>query len=103
MKYKSLGEFLNEAKARFAKGPVALIFAEHAVEVDSTLRHHLKTGFGHVVLLADDAIPNAADLNDKISRISYDVRAEGAVPAAAFPARPAGGASGDCVMRDSLS
>lgn len=82
MKYASLGEFLNGAKAAYAKGPIALIFAEDAVEVDSTLRHHIKTGFAPVVLLADDAIPVAADLADKIARVSYDPRAEGAVPAA---------------------
>jgi hypothetical protein len=79
MKYASLGEFLNGARGSYAKGPLALIFAEDAVEVDSTVRHHIRAGFAHVIVLASDAIVVAADLDAVISRVSYDVRAPGAV------------------------
>ena len=55
------------------KGPVAVILAEDATEIASTLRHHLVAGFKSVVLLAPAEIAIAADLTDKIHRITYDV------------------------------
>ena len=79
MKYPSLDQFLFDARLALAKGPVALIFAEDQIEVDSTLRHHLDAGFATVVLLAPDAIAVPAGLAEKIHRISYDIHAEGAV------------------------
>lgn len=79
MKYPSLDQFLFDARPALAKGPVALIFAEDQIEVDSTLRHHLDAGFATVVLLAPDAIAVPAGLAEKIHRISYDIHAEGAV------------------------
>lgn len=82
MIFASLEHFLTEAKSAYAKGPLALIFAEDEVEVESSLRHHLAAGFGHVVLLAPQAIAIDADLTSKISRVHYTVRAEGAVMAA---------------------
>lgn len=72
MKYASLDQFLSEAKTALAKGPLALVFAEDAVEVDTTIRHHLEAGFVQLALLAPDAIPVAAELESKIHRIPYD-------------------------------
>lgn len=71
MKYASLDQFLAEAKPVLAKGPLALVFAEDAVEVESTIRHHLEAGFVQLALLAPDAIPVAAELEATIHRISY--------------------------------
>ncbi len=79
MKYPSLEQFLIDAKPALAKGPLALIFAEDVVEVDTTLRHHLDAGFVQVVLLAPDAIAVPSALEGLISRVSYDMHAEGAV------------------------
>lgn len=79
MKYPSLEQFLVDAKPVLAKGPLAVIFAEDVVEVDTTIRHHLDAGFSQVALLAPDAIVVPAALADKIHRISYDMHAEGAV------------------------
>lgn len=79
MKYSSLDQFLTDAKAAYAKGPLALIFAEDAVEVDTTLRHHLEAGFPQVVLLAPEAIVVPAALEAKIHRIIYDVHADNAL------------------------
>jgi hypothetical protein len=79
MKYASLNKFLSEAGPALAKGPLALVFAEDATEVDTTLRHHLAAGFAHVALLADDAINLPAELEAKISRIACDVHVEGAL------------------------
>ena len=72
MKYTSLDQFLAEAKTAYAKGPLALVFAEDAVEVETTIRHHLEAGFVQLVLLAPDAIPVAAELEAKIHRIRYE-------------------------------
>ena len=52
MHYGSLDAFLTEGRPALAKGPVAIILAEDAVEVETTLRHHLAAGFAEVLLLA---------------------------------------------------
>ena len=79
MKYSSLDQFLNDAKAAYAKGPLALVFAEDAIEVDTTLRHHLEAGFPQVALLAPEAIVVPTALEAKIHRIIYDVHADNAL------------------------
>ncbi len=64
MQYDSLDQFLKTGRAALSKGPVALIFAEDDVELDSTLRHHLGLGFKSLILFApaeftvDDALAN---------------------------------------------
>lgn len=79
MHHRTLQTFVADHAGLLAKGPVALIFAEDPVEVDSTLQHHLETGFRQVLLLADDAIPVAPELQARIHRISHDVHADDAV------------------------
>ena len=79
MHHRTLQTFVADHARLLAKGPVALIFAEDPVEVDSTLQHHLETGFRQVLLLADDAIPVAPELEARIHRISHDVHADDAV------------------------
>jgi hypothetical protein len=73
MQYSNFDQFLAQAQTSLAKGPIALILAEDAVELDSTLRHHLKIGFSPVILLADPGIIMAADLQEQIHRIDTDV------------------------------
>jgi hypothetical protein len=51
MRYGSL-DFLTDGKAALAKGPVALIFVEDLVEVDSTIRYHRDLGFARLILFA---------------------------------------------------
>ncbi len=72
MKYRSLDQFLAEGKAALAKGPVALIFAEDPVEVETTIRHHLEAGFVQLALFAPDAIAIAAEIEAKIHRVPYE-------------------------------
>ena len=56
MTIRSIGEFLAHGRcASLAKGPVALILVEDAVEVDSTTAPPLDCGFRTVLLLAADA------------------------------------------------
>jgi len=79
MKYTSLDQFLTDAKAAYAKGPLALIFAEDAVEVDTTLRHHLEAGFPQVALFAPEGIVVPAALEAQIHHITHDVHADNAL------------------------
>jgi hypothetical protein len=80
MHYPSLDAFLKAAPP--AMGPVALVMAEDAVEVSSTLRHHLKAGFVQVLLLTDPDVPMDADLGPLIHRIDHDALAENAMASA---------------------
>ncbi|MFT4149845.1 MAG: hypothetical protein QM656_06570 [Paracoccaceae bacterium] len=80
MRHDSFGEFLDRHPP--ARGPVALILAEDSVEVDSTLRHHLKAGFAQVLLLAPPVIEVDPQIEALVHRIDHDVHAEGAMVAA---------------------
>ena len=79
MKYTSFDHFLMTGKAVLAKDPVAVVLAEDAVEVNTTLRHHLAAGFVQLILLADDGIVVPAELEAKIHRVSYNVHADNAM------------------------
>jgi hypothetical protein len=79
MKYPSLNQFITEAKPALAKGPVALVFAEDGIEVDTTIRHHLEAGFSQLALFAADEIAVPADLEAGIHRVTYDMNADDAL------------------------
>ena len=80
--YPDLSTFLATARPILAKGPVAIIMAEDATEVDTTIRHHLVAGFKSVLLLAPNEIPIAPDHTEKIHSITHNVHTEGALPEA---------------------
>lgn len=82
LRYGSLAAFLTAGRAALTPGPVAIIMAEDAVEVDSTLRHHLDAGFRAVLLLAPPEIAVDPALDPRIHRIDHDVHGEGAMTAA---------------------
>ena len=71
----TLTEFLAAPGTALAKGPVAMVFAEDEVELDSTLRHHIDSGFKSVLFLAPDSFGLAPDVaeNPLIHRIAYDL------------------------------
>ncbi len=79
MNYASLDEFLDKAKPALAKGPLAIVFAEDPVEVDTTLRHHLNAGFAQVALLAPSSILVPEDLAKRVHIIAYDVHLDDAL------------------------
>ncbi len=79
MTHPTLHGFLNWGRSALARGPVALIFVEDAVELDSTLRHHLDCGFKSVVALMPPEFDLPADLAARIHRVTYDCTAAGAV------------------------
>lgn len=74
MRYDSLDHFLSTGKTALAKGPVAMIFAEDPVEVDSTLTHHLGLGFKSVLLFATGEVDLPEALEAQIHHISYPTR-----------------------------
>jgi hypothetical protein len=59
-----------------------MVFAEDAVEVDTTLRHHLAAGFTQVLLLAPEGVSIPPNLEQKVHWITYEVQAENALPSA---------------------
>ncbi len=82
MQYRDLKDFLNRARAALQTGPVALVFAEDAAELDTTLRHHRHSGFRTVLLFSPPRFEIAPDLQDKVHRIDTDMTAEGVLQAA---------------------
>lgn len=79
MRYPDFETFLDTAKPALATGPVALILAEDAVEVGSTLRHHQAAGFVSLILLAHPEVALDPALEATIHRIDHDVHAEDAL------------------------
>jgi hypothetical protein len=73
MRYDSLDDFLKTGAAALAKGPVALVFVEDLVEVESTLRHHLKLRFANVVCFAPDELALPMDLAETVHRVRYSM------------------------------
>lgn len=73
MTYKDLKSFLSGAKKHLSRGPIALVFLEDRIEVDSTLRHHLDCGFKCVIAIGAPDIEIAADVSEKVVRVNHDV------------------------------
>ncbi len=73
MHHSSLNAFLSAQKSALNKGPVALIFVEDQVEIDTTIRHHLDCGFKQVLVFIPAAFDLPEDVNDKIHRIDHDL------------------------------
>ncbi|MEL7013734.1 MAG: hypothetical protein AAFO72_10700 [Pseudomonadota bacterium] len=72
MQYPDLDTVLSNKARALAKGPVALVFIEDEVEVDSTLRHHLDTGFDPVIALMPAAFKLAPDVERAVLRVTHD-------------------------------
>lgn len=82
MYHADLKSFLRDGKDALAKGPVAMIFVEDLVEVDTTIRHHQLAGFTQVLVFAPDELDLPTDLADTVHRIRHDMSREDAVPGA---------------------
>lgn len=89
MEYASLQDFLREGKQALARGPVALIFVEDEVELDTTLRHYLQCGFRAVLAL----MPPAFDLPKDLAK---DLAGEPGADQSADPAGRVHRISFDC-------
>ena len=73
MRYSGPDAFLSRGKAALARGPVALIFVEDDVEIDSTLRHHLDLGFRQVVAYMPPAFTLTGDVAGRVQRVDFDL------------------------------
>ncbi|MBI1415973.1 MAG: hypothetical protein GC146_02015 [Limimaricola sp.] len=78
-RFGSLAEFLARGKSALVKGPLCLIFVEDDVEVGSTIRHHLDSGFRKLIVLAPPAVEVPGDPAGRVLRIDHDTLAEGAL------------------------
>ncbi|KUJ80366.1 hypothetical protein AVO45_04730 [Ruegeria marisrubri] len=74
MRYDSLDDFLKRGTAALAKGPVAMIFAEDDVEVESTLRHHLGLGFKSMLALVPSEFALPEDVQERVHRITFNCK-----------------------------
>lgn len=79
MEYVSLDDFLKTGSAALAKGPLAMVFVEDDIEVATTLRHHLQSGFQSVLAFIPDAFILPPDVEAKVHRIPFDCGPENAV------------------------
>ncbi|QOL81480.1 glycosyltransferase family 2 protein [Pseudooceanicola spongiae] len=79
MYFDSLARFLRADQLLLAKGPIAMVFAEDAVELDATLRHHRDAGFRQVLLFAPDDFTLADDLAQTVTRIRYSMARDNAL------------------------
>jgi hypothetical protein len=78
MRYSSLDQFVTAQRSVLAKGPIAVVLVEDDVEVDTTLRHHLQSGFAHVLALMPAVFDLPRDLQETVHRIDYDMSRDGA-------------------------
>lgn len=79
MRHASLDAFLKSGRAALARGPVAVLLVEDAVEVASTLRHSLRVGFRAVVAVADAALPMPPEAEDpRVHLVAHGLGPEGA-------------------------
>lgn len=80
MRYPSLADLLAAQAKGYRHGPLAIVLAEDAVELDSTLAHLSQIGFRDLIVLA----PAAVEIQDQtgVHIATYDVHADAAMPAA---------------------
>lgn len=77
MQYTSVKDFCGKGAAHLAKGPIALVFAEDEVELDTCLRHHAGLGFKAIIALAPAAFHLPADVARDVVRVDHDSSADG--------------------------
>jgi hypothetical protein len=72
LRYPSLPALISSGALRAGSGPLAVVLVEDAVEIASTLRHHLALGFQTVLALMPDIFDLPEDLAPHVCRVSYD-------------------------------
>ncbi|NCO22716.1 MAG: hypothetical protein GW905_12125, partial [Rhodobacterales bacterium] len=75
MRFTSLTDFAARGAVFLAKGPVAIIILEDAVEVESTLRHHLDRGFRTLIVVALPEIALPQELPASVLRVDHNTKA----------------------------
>lgn len=82
MQYPSLDQLIAQNRKVLAKGPIAVVFVEDDVEVNTTLRHHQQAGFKTILALMPAEFELHRDLQLSVLRADYDNYAEGATETA---------------------
>lgn len=82
MIFDGLDAFLASHAAGFARRPAALVLAEDAVELGSTLSHLAALGFGRIGVLCDDLTPWPVNAPVQAARVRYDIWQQDALPRA---------------------
>ncbi|UWR24101.1 hypothetical protein [Sulfitobacter sp. S190] len=78
MRHTSLDAMIKSLPAP-PKGPIAVVMVEDDVEVDTTLRHTLQSGFKLVLALMPSQFDLPRDLQETVVRIDYDMSRDGAM------------------------
>lgn len=73
MEFSSLEDLRARAGA-LGRDPVLMILCEDAGEIEGTVAHHLRAGFGQIVLAVPPAIPLPAMLPEDVHRLTLDQR-----------------------------
>lgn len=77
MHYTSVQDFCTTGASHLSNGSVAVILIEDAVEIESTLRHHIGLGFGAVIALMPTAFALPGDLVPDVVRVDHDFAVDG--------------------------
>jgi hypothetical protein len=80
MQFARLADAIREPALTAARGPVAIIIAEDDVEVEATIRHHAKAGFGTILLFAPAELSLAPGAEAGIIRIGFPTMSPDATP-----------------------
>ena len=79
MDYPNLTSFINSEGRSLAKGPIALLFIEDDVEVETTLDHHIKLGFKQIIVLAKSFPEVDEDTLTQVTTVYVDTFADDCV------------------------
>lgn len=77
MRYAGINELLSQNPGAIAKGPIALVFVEDNVEIDTTVRHNLHLGFKSVIVFMLPEFDLAADIKGRALRVDANIARDG--------------------------
>ena len=80
MHHKTITAFLDASRLSLSKLPAALVFAETPTDIQPTLEHLVRKGFGVIALLTDYEVALPPELASRIHVIDWNVHAPNAVP-----------------------
>ena len=79
MDYPNSTSFIKSEGRSLAKGPIALLFIEDDVEVETTLDHHIKPGFKQIIVLAKSLPGVDEDTLTQVTTVFVDTFADDCV------------------------
>ena len=72
MDYPNLTSYIKSEGHSLAGGPIALLFIEDDVEVETTLDHHINLGLKHVIVFAKSLPEVDADTLTLVTKVYVD-------------------------------